>query len=67
MSEETADEVDPTTDADEAALDRALAADRSAAPPAHGATTSSSSPSIHPAAARRADGSPAARRQPESE
>ncbi|MFE1557997.1 hypothetical protein ACFW6V_23820 [Streptomyces sp. NPDC058734] len=36
MSQDTADAVDPTTDADEEALDRALAAGRSAAAPAPG-------------------------------
>ncbi|MCB5169020.1 hypothetical protein LG634_29935 [Streptomyces bambusae] len=65
MSEESADTVDQTTDADEAALDRALAQDRSASD--GGTSTSSSSPATGPAALQRSDGSPAARRQPESE
>ncbi|MGE7389447.1 hypothetical protein ACQKM2_28645 [Streptomyces sp. NPDC004126] len=66
MSQDTADAADPTTDADEEALDRALAAGRSAAAPGPHESTSASQPGRGPAA-YRSDGQPAARRQPDSE
>ncbi|WP_314244662.1 hypothetical protein [Streptomyces sp. DSM 40907] len=69
MSKDTTDGADPTTDADEAALDRALTSGRPAAGSgqAQAVSTSSSSPGVGSATLVRPDGSPAARRQPESE
>lgn len=67
MSQSTADAVDPTTDADEEALDRALASGRSAAESGHTESTSSSQPGRGPAPLSRADGSPAPRRHPHGE
>ncbi|MCJ1677280.1 hypothetical protein MTF65_07990 [Streptomyces sp. APSN-46.1] len=61
MSQETTDAVDPKTEADEEALDRALAAGRSGAP--RGRTDNGSPPKD----LTRSDGSPAARRQPSGE
>ncbi|GLX18475.1 MULTISPECIES: hypothetical protein [Streptomyces] len=65
MSQDTAEAVDPTTDADEEALDRALAAGRSAAATGPHESTSASQPARGPAA-YPSDGRPA-RRQPDSE
>ncbi|MFG2230815.1 hypothetical protein ACGFNX_12470 [Streptomyces sp. NPDC048723] len=69
MSHDTTDGADPTTDADEEALERVLTSGRPAAGSgqAQAVSTSASSPSSGPATLVRSDGSPAARRQPESE
>ncbi|MEU2392001.1 hypothetical protein [Streptomyces sp. NPDC007369] len=61
MSEETTETVDPKTDADEAAFERALASGQSGGPPGR---LDNSSPKE---ALTRSDGSPAARRQPGGE
>ncbi|RPE41984.1 hypothetical protein EDD90_5085 [Streptomyces sp. Ag109_O5-1] len=61
MSQEAAEAVDPRTDADEEALERAITAGRSGARPGG---TDNSSPHN---ALTRSDGSPAARRQPGGE
>ncbi|MFD0355464.1 hypothetical protein ACFVHW_17265 [Streptomyces sp. NPDC127110] len=69
MSQDTADAVDPTTDADEEALDRALAASPSGADPGlHESTSASASqPARGPAPDYRSNGGKAARRQLDSE
>lgn len=68
MSQGTADTVDPTTDADGEALDRALAAGASGADPGlhEGASASSSQPARGPAP-EYGSGGTAARRQLDSE
>ncbi|GAA3381224.1 MULTISPECIES: hypothetical protein [Streptomyces] len=69
MSQGTADTVDPTTDADGEALDRALAANASGADPGlHESTSASSSqPARGPAPEYGSGGRTAARRQLDSE
>lgn len=61
MTQETDEAVTPKTDADEAALESALTAGRSGAPPGR---TDNGSPAGE---LTRSDGSPAARRQPGGE
>ncbi|MEU2063469.1 hypothetical protein [Streptomyces sp. NPDC013455] len=67
MSQENDVEADPTTDADEAVLERVLAARGDTAASEHGESVSEVHPARASGAQARPDGSPAARRKPESE